>query len=72
MSEFTLRRLEMVMEPEAENSLEAEGVLNPAAARGPDVELYLFSANGRKWDGRQPHWCGAPLPAGSPAGRRGC
>ena len=32
----------MVMEPEAGNPGEIEGVLNPAAARGPDAELYLF------------------------------
>jgi beta-1,2-mannobiose phosphorylase / 1,2-beta-oligomannan phosphorylase len=30
------------MEPEPGNPLEAEGVLNPAAARGPDGALYLF------------------------------
>jgi predicted GH43/DUF377 family glycosyl hydrolase len=30
------------MEPEPDNPLEVEGVLNPAAARGPDGELYLF------------------------------
>ncbi len=30
------------MEPEAGNPLEAEGVLNPASARGPDGQLYLF------------------------------
>jgi predicted GH43/DUF377 family glycosyl hydrolase len=32
----------MIMEPEAGNPQEIEGVLNPAAARGPDGELYLF------------------------------
>jgi predicted GH43/DUF377 family glycosyl hydrolase len=32
----------MVMEPEPGNPQEVEGVLNPAAARGPDGELYLF------------------------------
>jgi predicted GH43/DUF377 family glycosyl hydrolase len=42
MSEFKLRRLGMVMEPEPGNPLEVEGVLNPASARGPDGELYLF------------------------------
>jgi predicted GH43/DUF377 family glycosyl hydrolase len=42
MSDFKLRRLGMLMEPEPGNLLEAEGVLNPAAARGPDGELYLF------------------------------
>lgn len=30
------------MEPELGNPLEAEGVLNPAAVRGPDGQLYLF------------------------------
>lgn len=39
---FNLSRLGVVMEPEAGNALEAEGVLNPAVARGPDGELYLF------------------------------
>ncbi len=42
MSEFTLRPLDLVIEPEAGNPHEVEGVLNPAAARGPDGELYLF------------------------------
>jgi hypothetical protein len=42
MSGFTLQRLGMVMEPEPGNPQEIEGVLNPAAARGPDGELYLF------------------------------
>jgi predicted GH43/DUF377 family glycosyl hydrolase len=37
-----LRRLGTVMEPQAGNPLEAEGVLNPAAVRGRDGELYLF------------------------------
>jgi predicted GH43/DUF377 family glycosyl hydrolase len=39
---FNLRRLGVVMEPEAGNPLEVEGVLNPAATRAPDGELYLF------------------------------
>ncbi len=30
------------MEPEAGNPMEVEGVLNPASARGPDGQLYLF------------------------------
>lgn len=30
------------MEPEPGNPQEIEGVLNPAAVRGPDGELYLF------------------------------
>ncbi|MGZ8640369.1 MAG: glycoside hydrolase family 130 protein [Actinomycetota bacterium] len=42
MARFNLQRLGVVMEPEAGNPLEVEGVLNPAAARGPDGELYLF------------------------------
>ncbi|MGB6875839.1 MAG: hypothetical protein WBD87_07365 [Candidatus Acidiferrales bacterium] len=42
MSGFRLKRLGMLMEPEAGNPQEIEGVLNPAAARGPDGELYLF------------------------------
>jgi predicted GH43/DUF377 family glycosyl hydrolase len=42
MSELKLRRLGVVMEPELGNPLEAEGVLNPAAVRGPDGDLYLF------------------------------
>ncbi len=39
---LNLRLLGVVMESEAGNPLEVEGVLNPAAARGPDGELYLF------------------------------
>src|ERR1700691_1990627 len=42
MGDFQLRRLGMVMEPEPGNPNEVEGVLNPAAARGPDGKLYLF------------------------------
>src|SRR5665213_2589837 len=42
MSEFKLHRLDMLMEPEPGNPHEVEGVLNPAAARGPDGKLYLF------------------------------
>jgi len=42
MSGFQLQRLGMLMEPEPGNPLEAEGVLNPAAVRGPDGKLYLF------------------------------
>jgi predicted GH43/DUF377 family glycosyl hydrolase len=42
MSEFKLQRLGTLMEPEPGNALEAEGVLNPGAVRGPDGELYLF------------------------------
>src|ERR1700677_122762 len=42
MDDFQLRRLGMVMEPEPGNPNEVEGVLDPAAARGPDRKLYLF------------------------------
>jgi beta-1,2-mannobiose phosphorylase / 1,2-beta-oligomannan phosphorylase len=42
MSGLQLRRLGLLMEPEPGNWLEAEGVLNPAAARGRDGQLYLF------------------------------
>ncbi len=42
MSEFEVTRLGVVMKPEAGNALEIEGVLNPAAVRGPDGQLYLF------------------------------
>jgi predicted GH43/DUF377 family glycosyl hydrolase len=42
MSGFKLQRLGMVMEPEPGNPQEIEGVLNPAAARGPDGKVYLF------------------------------
>ena len=42
MSGFQLQRLGMLMEPEPGNPNEIEGVLNPAAVRGPDGELYLF------------------------------
>ena len=42
MSDFQMQRLGVVMEPEPGNQLEADGVLNPAAVRGPDGQLYLF------------------------------
>ncbi len=42
MNDFQLQRLGQIMEPEPGNPLEAEGVLNPAAVRGPDGKLYLF------------------------------
>jgi predicted GH43/DUF377 family glycosyl hydrolase len=42
MNGYQLQRVGVVMEPEPGNPLEVEGVLNPAAARGPDGELYLF------------------------------
>ncbi len=42
MSGFQMHRLGVVMEPEPGNPMEADGVLNPTAVRGPDGELYLF------------------------------
>ena len=42
MSGFHLQRLGLVMEPESGNPHEVEGVLNPAAVRGRDGQLYLF------------------------------
>src|ERR1035437_8433551 len=42
MNEFRLKRIGMIMEPEPGNPQEVKGVLNPAAARGPDGQLYLF------------------------------
>ena len=42
MTGFQLQRLGEVMKPVPGDPLEAEGVLNPAAVRGPDGELYLF------------------------------
>jgi len=42
MSNFQLRRLGQIMESETGNPHEVEGVLNPAAVRGPDGHLYLF------------------------------
>jgi predicted GH43/DUF377 family glycosyl hydrolase len=39
---FKLQRLGMVIEPEPGNPQEVEGILNPAAARGRDGQLYLF------------------------------
>ena len=41
MSGFEMQRLGILMEP-AGNTHEVEGVLNPAAARSPDGELYRF------------------------------
>jgi len=37
-----MKPLDFVIEPELDNPHEVEGILNPAAARGPDGELYLF------------------------------
>src|ERR1700730_14239635 len=42
MTGFQLQRLREAMKPIPGDPLEAEGVLNPAAVRGPDDELYLF------------------------------
>ncbi len=42
MTGFRLQRMGLVMSPEPGNPQEVEGVLNPAAARGPDGKLYLF------------------------------
>jgi predicted GH43/DUF377 family glycosyl hydrolase len=42
MSSLKLFRLGQIMEPEPGNPMEVEGVLNPAAIRGPDGQLYLF------------------------------
>ena len=42
MSDFDLKRIAVVMTPDPGNPMEAEGVLNPASARGPDGQLYLF------------------------------
>jgi predicted GH43/DUF377 family glycosyl hydrolase len=42
MNPFQLERICTIMEPEPGNELEVEGVLNPAAVRGPDGQLYLF------------------------------
>ena len=42
MSGLKLQRLGQIMDPEPGNPMEVEGVLNPAAVRGPDGELYLF------------------------------
>ncbi|HEX3815960.1 MAG TPA: hypothetical protein VHX59_24240 [Mycobacteriales bacterium] len=38
----TARRIGLVMEPDPDDPREVQGVLNPAAARGRDGELYLF------------------------------
>ena len=42
MNDFQLQRLGQIMEPQPGNPQEVEGVMNPAAARGPDGHLYLF------------------------------
>lgn len=42
MNSLQIRRLGLLMTPQPGNPAEAEGVLNPAAVRGPDGDLYLF------------------------------
>jgi hypothetical protein len=37
-----MRPLDLVINPEPGNANEVGGILNPAAARGPDGHLYLF------------------------------
>jgi hypothetical protein len=44
MTDFSMERIGMIMEPRAGDPHEVEGVLNPAAARTPDGKLYLFLA----------------------------
>ena len=39
---FRIRRLRWIMKPEPGDPIEVEGVLNPAAVRGLDGQLYLF------------------------------
>ena len=42
MTPFLMQRLRILMQPDSAHPDEVEGVLNPAAARGPDGQLYLF------------------------------
>ena len=42
MTNFAMQRIGMTMQPLAGEPSEVEGVLNPAAIRGKDGELYLF------------------------------
>jgi len=42
MNGFAMRRLRVLMEPAPGDPMEVDGVLNPAVARAPDGELYLF------------------------------
>src|SRR5947209_11061351 len=42
LSSWDLCRLGILMEPDPADPYEAEGVLNPAVARGPDGQLYLL------------------------------
>ncbi len=42
MGALKLQRIGQIMKPEPGNPLEVDGVLNPAAVRSPDGNLYLF------------------------------
>jgi beta-1,2-mannobiose phosphorylase / 1,2-beta-oligomannan phosphorylase len=42
MSDYQMQRLGLMLESQASNPYEVEGILNPAAVRGPDGSLYLF------------------------------
>ena len=42
MRGFQLKRLDMLMEPKPNNLYEAGGILNPAAARGPNGKRHLL------------------------------
>jgi len=42
MNPFVLEPLPLLIEADANDPREIEGILNPAAVRGPDGELYLF------------------------------
>jgi predicted GH43/DUF377 family glycosyl hydrolase len=42
MNPFVLEPLPLLIEADVNDPREVEGILNPAAARGPDGELYLF------------------------------
>ncbi|OCX50528.1 glycosidase [Mucilaginibacter sp. PPCGB 2223] len=42
MNDFKMQRLGTIMKPDANNPMEAGGVLNPAVVRGKDGHLYLF------------------------------
>ena len=42
MPDFTLKPMGLIMEPQAGDPNEVEGVLNPAVIRGRDGQLYLF------------------------------
>ena len=42
MEPFALVPLPLLIEADIDNPHEVEGILNPAAARAPDGELYLF------------------------------